>query len=74
MPGSNLVRKPLPPVLSTAARPGYHRLRKRVHFACFLIFLLLPFFNVVRFDIPRQRFYFAAMNSGSANSASSSSP
>ena len=59
MPGSNLVRKPLPPVLSTAARPGYHRLRKRVHFACFLIFLLLPFFNVVRFDIPRQRFYFA---------------
>ena len=59
MPGSDLVRKPLPPVLSSAARPGYHRLRKRVHFACFLIFLLLPFFNVVRFDIPRQRFYFA---------------
>jgi len=59
MPGSNLVRKPLPPVLSTAVRPGYHRLRKRVHLVCFLIFLLLPFFNVVRFDIPRQRFYFA---------------
>jgi cytochrome c oxidase accessory protein FixG len=59
MPGSDLVRKPLPPALATAARPGYHRLRKRVHLACFLIFVLLPFFNVVRFDIPRQRFYFA---------------
>ena len=42
MPGSNLVRKPLPPVISSGARPGYHRLRKRVHFVCFLIFLLLP--------------------------------
>ena len=26
---------------------------------CVLIFVLLPFFNVMRFDIPRQRFYFA---------------
>jgi len=37
---------------------NWHRLRKRVHLICFLIFLLLPFSNVVRFDIPRQRFYF----------------
>jgi cytochrome c oxidase accessory protein FixG len=37
---------------------NWHRLRKRVHLLCFLIFLALPFFNVVRFDIPRQRFYF----------------
>lgn len=39
--------------------PGWHHLRKRVHLICFLAFLALPFFNVVRFDIPRQRFYFA---------------
>lgn len=44
---------PLPPPVS------YHRLRKTVHALCFLIFLALPFLNVVRFDIPRQRFYFA---------------
>jgi cytochrome c oxidase accessory protein FixG len=37
----------------------WHRLRKRVHLACFLFFLALPFLNVIRFDIPRQRFYFA---------------
>ncbi|MCW5976461.1 MAG: 4Fe-4S binding protein [Bryobacteraceae bacterium] len=36
----------------------FHRLRKRIHVACFLAFLALPFFNVVRFDIPRERFYF----------------
>ncbi|MGJ5816295.1 4Fe-4S dicluster domain-containing protein [Paludibaculum fermentans] len=40
-------------------RPHYHRVRKLVHLTCFLIFVLLPFFNVMRFDIPRQRFYFA---------------
>jgi polyferredoxin len=37
---------------------NWHRLRKRIHLICFLIFLVLPFFNVIRFDIPRQRFYF----------------
>jgi len=37
----------------------WHGLRKRVHLICFLIFIALPFFNVIRFDIPRQRFYFA---------------
>jgi cytochrome c oxidase accessory protein FixG len=38
---------------------NWHKLRKRVHLVCFLIFLALPFLNIVRFDIPRQRFYFA---------------
>ena len=38
---------------------SWHRLRKRIHLVCFLAFLALPFLNVVRFDIPRQRFYFA---------------
>lgn len=36
-----------------------HRHRRLIHLICFLIFALLPFFNVMRFDIPRQRFYFA---------------
>jgi len=42
-----------------AAGPTWHPLRKRVHLFCFLAFLALPFLNLVRFDIPRQRFYFA---------------
>jgi cytochrome c oxidase accessory protein FixG len=37
---------------------NWHRLRKRSHFVCFLSFLALPFLDVMRFDIPRQRFYF----------------
>jgi cytochrome c oxidase accessory protein FixG len=39
--------------------PSWHRLRKSIHLFCFLAFLALPFLNVIRFDIPRQRFYFA---------------
>lgn len=38
---------------------SWHRLRRIVHLLCFLVFVSLPFFNVMRFDIPRQRFYFA---------------
>ena len=38
---------------------AWHSLRKRIHLFCFLVFLVLPFLNVIRFDIPRQRFYFA---------------
>lgn len=45
---------PLPP-----AKTNYHHTRKRIHLLCFQIFVALPFFNVMRFDIPRQRFYFA---------------
>jgi polyferredoxin len=32
--------------------------RKTVQTVCVVIFILLPLFNVVRFDLPRQRFYF----------------
>lgn len=46
--------QPLPP-----PRWTYHDVRKYIHAACFLIFLSLPFFNIIRFDIPKQRFYFA---------------
>lgn len=37
----------------------YHQLRKGIHLACFAVFCALPFFNVMRFDLPRQLFYFA---------------
>jgi polyferredoxin len=43
---------------------NWHRLRKRVHLVCFLAFVALPFLNVMRFDIPRQRFYFAGYELG----------
>ncbi|MFM8395652.1 MAG: 4Fe-4S dicluster domain-containing protein [Acidobacteriota bacterium] len=43
----------------TKRRMAFHRYRKLIHLICFLIFIILPFFNVMRFDIPRQRFYFA---------------
>jgi cytochrome c oxidase accessory protein FixG len=46
-------KAPLPP-----PRLTYHRVRKGVHLLCFLIFVALPFSNVLRFDIPRQRFHF----------------
>ncbi len=48
--------KTAPPAL---ARESWHRVRKAVHLVCFLLFLALPFSNLMRFDIPRQRFYFA---------------
>ena len=38
--------------------PGYHRIRKLIHLVCFFVFMALPFSDVMRFDIPRQRFYF----------------
>lgn len=47
-------RKPLPP-----PGRGHRPLRKLVHLLCFLVFLALPFSNFMRFDIPRQRFFFA---------------
>ena len=40
---------------------NWHKIRKLVHLFCFLAFAAVPFFNLVRFDIPRQRFYFAGI-------------
>lgn len=48
-----------PTGLPVINQPTYHRSRRAIQFICFLIFVSLPFFNVMRFDIPRQRFYFA---------------
>jgi len=45
---------PQPPQHSFA----YHRFRKAIHLICVAIFFTLPFANLVRFDIPHQRFYF----------------
>jgi cytochrome c oxidase accessory protein FixG len=40
--------------------PGtqFHRIRRTVQSICFVIFVLLPLFDVMRVDLPRQRFYF----------------
>ena len=40
--------------------PGthFHRIRRTVQSICFLIFVLLPLFDVMRVDLPRQRFFF----------------
>lgn len=62
--GERNVVKPSKPPLKPVANPSapkstYHKLRRWIQFGCFLIFVILPFFNVMRFDIPRQRFYFA---------------
>jgi 4Fe-4S binding domain len=37
---------------------SFHRFRKIIHVVCVCIFFALPFGNLMRFDIPRQRFYF----------------
>lgn len=52
------------PRLKPVANPvkpkfAWHRLRRVVQGACVVIFVALPFFDVMRFDIPKQRFYFA---------------
>lgn len=57
--GSRSSGPPRPP--KPVRRPAHlvwHRARKITHFVCFLIFMALPFFNLMRFDIPHQRFYF----------------
>jgi cytochrome c oxidase accessory protein FixG len=47
-------KPPLPPPQSFS----FHRFRKVIHVVCVVIFFALPFANLMRFDIPRQRFYF----------------
>src|SRR5947209_20072796 len=45
-----------PPLLETSF--SFHRFRKIIHVICVVIFFALPFANLMRFDIPKQRFYF----------------
>ncbi len=54
-PPARPIRRPLPPQPKGFS---YHRLRKFIHLVCVVIFFVLPLSNLVRFDIPRQRFYF----------------
>jgi cytochrome c oxidase accessory protein FixG len=48
--------RPKPAVIE----PGfhYHRLRKFIHAVCVVVFFTLPLSSLMRFDIPKQRFYF----------------
>jgi cytochrome c oxidase accessory protein FixG len=39
----------------------WHKLRRWVHLFCFLAFAAIPLLNLMRFDIPRQRFYFVGV-------------
>jgi len=54
--------KPLPGCAGPGGAPErskyYHHFRKAVHVFCVLVFFTLPLSNLIRFDIPRQRFYF----------------
>jgi polyferredoxin len=52
------VQPPRRPVPAPPKGFSYHRLRKVIHVVCVVIFFVLPLSNLVRFDIPRQRFYF----------------
>lgn len=49
-------RQPLPP-----PERRHRPFRRKVQGACFLIFLLLPLLDLMRIDIPRQRFWFAGV-------------
>jgi len=62
-PNISVSTKPLPkcdrnPPALPPQSFSFHRVRKAIHAACVVIFFALPFANLMRFDIPRQRFYF----------------
>ena len=62
-PNASVSTKPMPKCDRNPPSPppksfSFHRIRKAIHIACVIIFFALPFANLMRFDIPRQRFYF----------------
>lgn len=61
-PNVSITNGPLPRCDRTPPLQGkqfsFHRFRKLIHLTCVAIFFALPFANLMRFDIPRQRFYF----------------
>jgi cytochrome c oxidase accessory protein FixG len=62
-PAVTVLDKPLPKCERRKPKPlepeyHYHRLRKAIHIVCVVIFFILPLSSLMRFDIPRQRFYF----------------
>jgi len=61
-PNITVSTKPLPkcdrkPPVSPQKSFAYHRFRKLIHVVCVLVFFALPFANLIRADIPRQRVY-----------------
>jgi len=54
VPAAPARRAPLPP-----AAHLHRPLRKRIQLICFLVFLALPCFDILRFDLPRQRVFVA---------------
>ena len=61
-PRSPLIGQKLPPLPPVAQHHG--PLRKKIHVICFLVFVLLPFTNMLRFDLPHQLFHFAGVEVG----------
>jgi len=63
-PNISVSTKPLPkcdrkpPLPPEEKGISFHRFRKAIHLVCVIIFFALPFANLMRFDIPHQRFYF----------------
>lgn len=62
-PNVSVSQKQLPKCDRKPATPpdqsvSFHQFRKLIHLICVAIFFALPFANLMRFDIPRQRFYF----------------
>ena len=60
VPLVNITEKPAAPKKrpEPPAYFAFHRVRRWVQAACVVVFFILPLSNLVRFDIPRQRFYF----------------
>src|SRR5689334_17561676 len=58
--GSSTANSGATPRAARVILPGtrYHVVRKTVQTICVTIFILLPLFNIMRFDLVRQRFYF----------------
>jgi len=61
-PNVTISNKPLPrcdrkPPVPVEKAARYHRFRKVIHVLCVIAFFTLPFANLIRADIPRQRVY-----------------
>jgi cytochrome c oxidase accessory protein FixG len=58
--GSSTANSGATPRVARLILPGtrYHVVRKTVQTICVTIFILLPLFNIMRFDLVHQRFYF----------------